>query len=639
MKPEKKSILIVVLVFVILPASFAGILRLKAIFEHENTIQRFESYQQLKQFLATHQKGAYWPYITLDGSIWFGPSSSLGGMSVARELNKYSDDVQYSKTNVQVEGVDEADTVKTDGRFIYILSDEEVLLIDAYPPEKMSLLSTIDLNGHPSGIFVSGNRLVVLEQIFSYRPIPEGEEIVMPEIIWWIGNASVKIYDISERRDPRLLKSYQLNDFYSDSRMLEPYIYIVVSEPAMIYNENVILPRVYGCGWVKEIEASDIYYYESTEGPHNFITIFALNVQDQNAEPSYETFLAASSDLLFMSSDNIYIAQTIWERAEGTALNDIIIPSYEVTVVHKMHVDGLKIRYIAKGEVPGHVLNQFSRDEFDGFFRIATTSIKNSVESFGRLAETNNIYVLDGEMKIVGKLEDLAPGESVHSVRFMGDKCYIVTFKKVDPLFVVDLSSPTDPRILGRVKIPGYSNYLHPFGEGFLIGVGKDTVEAEEGDFAWYQGVKISIFDVREYDHPIEKSKLIVGDRGSESPVLTDHKAFLLDLERRILVMPVLVAAIDPSKYPGGVPPNAHGEYIWQGVYVLEISTEDGIRVLGRITHIEDEEEIQKSGYYFYSRYSVKRAIFIEDILYTISNKRLKANNILTLQELNSLDL
>jgi len=247
--------------------------------------------------------------------------------------------------------------------------------------------------------------------------------------------------------------------------------------------------------------------------------------------------------------------------------------------------------------------------------------------------------VLDQDMNVIGALEDLAPGERIHSARFMGDKCYVVTFKKVDPLFVIDLSSPADPKVLGRLKIPGYSDYLHPFGEGFLIGVGKETAEAEEGDFAWYQGVKVSLFDVSDLENPTEISKLIIGDRGTDSPVLRDHKAFLLDMGRGLLVMPVLVAKIDPSDYPHGVPANAYGEYVWQGAYVLRVSAEDGISVLGRIEHLEDEGEMLKSGYYFESKYSVKRALYINDVLYTISQGLVKANDMSTLRELNALDL
>jgi inhibitor of cysteine peptidase len=638
MRPKGKSELAAILVLITLTASAIMSPRLKATpgQEETNKMRRFSSYQQLKQFLASHQQVSYWPYITFDAMNSLKGGVSLAGLS--KSTTSVPADVPYSTTNVQVEGVDEADVVKTDGKFLYVISGEKVLLIEAYPPESMALLSSIDLEGRPMGIFVSGDRLVIFEQIYSAGSI-DGDGENMPGMTSGMGNVSVKVYDISDRGDPRLLRNYLVNGLYSDSRMIEPYIYLVVGEPALIYNEDVILPRIYGCDGVKEVGASDIYYCESSGGYYSFSTVFALNVQDVNAEPSYQTFLTTSSDTLFMSRDNIYIAQTFWKGAEDIVWNGLIVPpSQEVTAVHKIHVKGLKIDYVAKGEVPGHVLNQFSMDEFDGFFRIATMSIKELSDGSGRTAEVSNMYVLDQDMKVVGALEGIAPGERMHSARFVGDKCYMVTFKKVDPLFVIDLSSPTDPRILGRLKIPGYSDYLQPFGEGFLIGVGKGTMEAEEGDFAWYQGLKISLFDVRELDHPKEVSKVVIGDRGTDSPALRDHKAFLLDMGRGLLIIPVLVAKIDPSDYPDGVPAYAYGEYVWQGAYILRVSTGEGIKVLGRITHLDDGE-ILRSGYYFDSKHSVQRAVYINNALYTLSEGKIKANDISTLQELKSLEL
>ncbi len=220
----------------------------------------------------------------------------------------------------------------------------------------------------------------------------------------------------------------------------------------------------------------------------------------------------------------------------------------------------------------------------------------------------------------------------------MGERCYLVTFKKVDPLFVISLEDPANPRVLGKLKIPGYSNYLHPYSENLLIGIGKETVEAEEGDFAWYQGVKISLFDVSDVENPKELAKYIIGDRGTESPVLWDHKALLFDKERNLLAIPVLVAEIDEEKYPEGAPPYTHGDYVWQGAYVFSI-TENSITLRGGITHVEDDSDLLKSGYYFYSEHSVKRTLYIGDFLYTISDKNIKMNNLTTLQEVNEIEL
>jgi uncharacterized secreted protein with C-terminal beta-propeller domain len=193
-----------------------------------------------------------------------------------------------------------------------------------------------------------------------------------------------------------------------------------------------------------------------------------------------------------------------------------------------------------------------------------------------------------------------------------------VIFKKVDPLFVIDLSDIEHPTILGKLKILGYSDYLHPYDETHLLGVGKETIEAEGGDFAWYQGVKLSLFDVSDVSQPKQLVKYEIGDRGADSPVLRDHRAFLFSRSKNLLVLPVLVVKINPNVYTKEIPSNAYGEYVFQGAYVLHVSLDDEISVRGRITHLANDD-LLKSGYYFESKYAVKRALFINDVLYTIS--------------------
>jgi len=277
------------------------------------------------------------------------------------------------------------------------------------------------------------------------------------------------------------------------------------------------------------------------------------------------------------------------------------------------------------------VLNQFSMDEYGDYFRVATTTHGET--------SRNNVYVLNMALNITGSLTDLAQGESIYSARFMGDRCYLVTFKKVDPLFVIDLSDPYNPGVLGYLKVTGYSNYLHPYDETHIIGIGKEAVEAKEEDFAWYQGLKIALFDVSDVNNPKEiGDPYIIGERGTDSPVLWDHKAFLFDKSRNLMVIPVLVAEIDESKYPEGVSADAYGEPVWQGAYVLRVSLDAGISLQGRITHIEDIAEPEK-GYYFYSPFSVVGSPYIDDVLYTISQAKIKMNNLENLDYINQVEL
>jgi len=288
------------------------------------------------------------------------------------------------------------------------------------------------------------------------------------------------------------------------------------------------------------------------------------------------------------------------------------------------------MNYVASGEIPGMVLNQFAMDEYDGYFRVATTV-------HGEKA-LNNVYVLNMALNITGSLTDLALGETIYSARFMGERCYLVTFRNIDPLFVIDLSNPTNPRLLGELKITGYSSYLHPYDENHIIGIGKETV-AEQEDFAWYQGVKISLFDVSDVSNPREISKYEIGDRGTDSPVLWDHKAFLFDKERNLLVMPVLEAKINATQYPEGVPSWAYGQPVWQGAYVFDISVDNGLQLKGKITHVENITDPEQGYYYYYSPFAVERSLYIDNVLYTISQAKIKMNDLGTLEYINEVEL
>jgi len=292
--------------------------------------------------------------------------------------------------------------------------------------------------------------------------------------------------------------------------------------------------------------------------------------------------------------------------------------------------------------VPGTTLNQFSMDEASGFFRIATTLGEVSREGS---SATNNVYILTPDMKVAGKLEGLAPGEKIYSVRFLGNRGYLVTFKKVDPLFVIDLADPAAPRVLGELKIPGFSDYLHPYDETHVIGVGKNTVEAgpeEAGNFAWYQGMKLAIFDVSDVANPKEMHKVEIGDRGTDSYALEDHKAFLFDREKNLLVLPVLLAELTAQqKASPDRKAYDYGSYTYQGAYVYDVSLEGGFTLKGRITHVENPGELNKdSGYGYYGADdSVKRSLYIGSNLYTVSGTTIKANRLSDLGEVATVKL
>ncbi len=570
-------------------------------------ISRFSSYEELKRFVKTNTKDA--AMLTMRGGVWLNEAEGAAPAPSASD---------YSATNIQVAGVDEADIVKTDGEYIYVVSENRVIIVKAYPPEQAQVLSEIELEGMAMGIFINGDRLVVFEGGMPYYDTPR---VLEDAYIPYISPAtSIKVYDISDKEDPRLQRELSTDGDYVSSRMIGDYDYVVINEPVYEQDGELNLPKIYRGDEESEIPATDIYYCEVYDYYYMYTTIMAINTQNDDQEPTRETILLGASSNLYVSLNNIYLTFPVWGRDTW---------DFQKSSIHRIHIEGDDIEYVAGGEVPGMVLNQFSMDEYDGYFRVATTTRGET--------SRNNVYVLNMSLNITGSLEDLAPGEMIYSARFMGERGYLVTFKQVDPLFVIDLSDPRYPKELGYLKVTGYSDYLHPYDENHLIGIGKETTDA--GEFAWYQGVKISLFDVSDVNNPREIDKKIIGHRGTDSPVLWDHKAFLFDKSRNLLVMPVSVAEVDESEYPEGVPSWAYGEPVWQGAYVFHISPDVGLNLTGGITHIEDLADLEQDYPYFYSPFAVTRSLYIDDVLYTISQAKIKMNSLEYLDYINEVEL
>ena len=544
------------------------------------TLSKFGSYEELKTFIS-------W------GGYYSGSYFSLLPRSSSAQL-KSMNGLEYSATNVQVQGVDEADVVKTDGEYAYLVSGQNVIVAKAYPAEEAKVLSKIAFNGTPNQIFVNNDRLVVFCQDYSQSG-PQTHIIV---------------YDLSDRQDPMIVRSIDADGYYFSSRMAGEYIYAIIQKPAWVIDDQLTLPAISSNGECYEVSASEVYHTSIDDYSYFFSTIVSFNVQTDEQEPVHETILTGGSTELYVSMQNIYLA---------------VIHGDE-TILHRIQINDGVIQHANDGLVPGDVLNQFSMDENKGYFRIATTSRANSL--------LNNLYVLNMKLEVVGKIEGIAPGESIHSARFMGDTCYLVTFKKIDPFFVIDISNPYEPKILGELKIPGYSDYLHPYDENHIIGVGKETVEAEGGNFAWYQGLKIALFDVSTVSKPEQLGKYEIGDRGTDSPILQDHKAFLFDKQKNLLVIPASIAEINESRDPRGILPNTYGELVWQGacVFAISLDSEEKIMLRGTISHIEDGNLYNNSNY-------IVRAFYIEDVLYTISESSMKMNSLVDLTEIKELSL
>lgn len=665
-KTQVKGILIVsMLVCTSLIAVFAISPLDKGTFTYK--LSSFQSYDDLLAFLKKRSEAStvhggyplYAPNVLFAKGAERTDTATQGGTVVP----------DYSQTNVQVAGVDEPDIVKTDGAYLYLVENGRITIVKAYPVGEAVVLSHISFSNSTSisNIFIYGDRLVVFGTIYTSfgepYPLLEGDVKVpeSPSFIWR-GSPSttlIAIYDVADRASPMLTKEIKIDGYYFDARMIDNYVYVLAPEYTnYIYyaldEKNITLnvPRISVDNVSRNISAGDIYYVDVPELSDAMTHVVSIDLETN--EVAEKSFLLGSSETMYVSKNAIFLASAHYPyypmpmRSDQTSTSE---SNQQTTIIHKISINTGNVTYVAQGEVPGRILNQFSMDEYNGYFRIATTvdSIWNS-----ETPSSNNIYVLDATLKQVGKIENIAPGESIYAARFMGDRAFLVTFVQVDPLFAIDLSDPSNPKILGELKIPGYSDYLQPYDENHIIGIGKEvdpTIDADKVHtpgaiyYTAILGLKIALFDVTDIEHPVEEAKVVIGDRGTDSPALYDHKALLFDREKNLLVIPVSVYEVTQEIKDQYVQSNGttdlSGTFTFQGAYVYRLSLENGFEFRGRITHQtpEDLQKTQDTWYWGSSNTDITRALYIGDTLYTISGSMIKMNSLVDLNEQNSLSL
>ncbi|MEM2118356.1 MAG: beta-propeller domain-containing protein [Candidatus Bathyarchaeia archaeon] len=549
-------------------------------------LKTFSSYEELRNYLVTNSRNqGFFPY--------YGPSDVRFLHHAIEGFPSSADALSlklYSTTNIQVAGVDEADTVKTDGDFIYLASGTNIYVLKAYPPEEAQVLSTIFYNDtYPAGIFVNGNRLAVLtckytQYMFPSIFPPSGYGYYYIDI-----KTSVDIYDVSDREKPSFLTNFTISGSYFSSRMIGDYIYFVVSQPAYVIYDTVILPKIYSNNGFKEISPSEIHYANATDDYYQYTTIVSLNVQNITEPPNHETILLGGTSSMYVSLKNLYIT---FPEMDG------------LTSIYRIQIENNTINCEAYNKVLGHELNQFSMDEYNDYFRIATTTWINGTPQ-------NNLYILDLNLSLIGRLEDFAPpGETMDSARFIANRCYLSTSTpRKDPFFVIDVENASEPKILGNLSIPGFTRYLHPYDENHVIGIGRDG-----------SNVKLTLFDVSNVNAPINMSEFKVEGDWTDTLALTEHKAFLFDKSKELLVIPVSITDYYNGKW-------------WQGVYIFNINLSNGLILRGNITHLED------SAIYWNVNYEVRRALFIEETLYTVSDRKVKMNSLDDLHFINEIEL
>ena len=629
--------------------------------------------------------------MAVDDMVMFESSESVAVSAPQAEFKGSDGGVDYSTTNVQVENVDEPDYLKNDGKYVYIVSRNTLSIIDAYPAEDAKLILKIALDiesQYIQNMFLNEDRLVIFYNGQSDEEIiPQFDFIPRPS---YNPVTHALIVDVSDKENPTILKDYSIDGHFRDARMIGDYAYFVTNNhinhqyprlpvimedsvrimtPDAFYFDNVeefsnfstltaidifgdtinsetFLMGYSGSFYVSENNFYLTYqqnmpfgYYENSSRDRFYDVIVPLlpnDIQDEIKSIQNDSSLNSSEQWVKISElmQNSYNEMDKADKEElfekiREALNEYdakIQEENRKTIIHKISIDEDKIEYVAKGVVPGRLLNQFSMDESGDRFRVATT-IEYYIQHEGTI-RSNAVYVLDEQLNIVGELEDIAPDESIFSSRFMGDRLYLVTFEQIDPFFVIDSSTDT-PKILGELKIPGFSNYLHPYDEDHVIGIGRDT-KLNDNDRVQQLGVKIALFNVADVSNPKVLDDYVIGDGSTQSESLHNHKAFFFDKTRNVLSIPISadVESLDDVTSSKMFAPDYNR---WSGFYIFHLDKTDGIESKGTITHSDSD--------WRYYGMNNARTFYIDDVLYTTSQGYLKMNSFENLEEINSIKL
>lgn len=516
-------------------------------------------------------------------------------------LDASKDTNDYSETNVQVTGVDEADFVKTDGEYIYVLSGDylNIIKINKDEMEVVSKIkaneSTKEISSSYTEMYIKDNKLVIIKQIYKNYLDLNKEGLLKEAMFPYYINSeetSAVVFNLNDKLNPKKEGELSQSGSYISSRLIDNYLYLTTNHH--VYKDikkndtKTFLPNIIS-NERKAINIDDVFVMPNPT--NTYMTITGIDINNLNKHISSKAVLGNSNNM-YANTESIYISGVDYNNELKTSI-----------IKFKMNKGQLSLS--GTTSVKGNILNQFSMDEYNDYFRIVTTSYNNNLFGIDDIVrpqeeETtkNNLYILDNNLKVVGKLENLAKGERVYSVRFDGDMGYFVTFRQVDPLFVVDLSNPKNPVINTELKIPGFSEYLHVYNDKYLFGLGKEA--NKDGRVT---ALKISMFDISDKNNVIEKYKTIIGNDSSWSEASYNHKAILVSKDKSIIGFPL------------------NDSYV-----IYKFTDEVGFTKL---------KELQFQSHY----YDRSRGLYVGDYLYAIISSQIKTLNLNTLEEGKSVEL
>ncbi len=545
----------------------------------------------------------------------------------------------FSETNIQVAGVDESEIVKTDGKRVYYFNqkDNRVYIAQVTPAKDMKILRSIVIpqNWSSPELYIQWKKLVIIATKY--------HQYGMYDYAWfdWSQKTVVAVYDTTDIKNLKIDRYFQVDGSILQSRKVGQYLYTLsvnnfhfpyayygpmvkwvggmetqsVPNDAMIkkFSADSSLPKKLEIRKTSNV-AEQNFISKSKKLPYNlvnsdttscdaveyilpdeatmdkfnfspsFVVLSMIDLED-SSKPTVTKVLFGDVSEIHMGLDKVtntsdlFITSSLYSSAPfscpvGAYCAMPYFRSTQNTLIHKMTISGLTAKYADSAIIPGTPINQYAMDEdVNGNFRVVTRNWED--------VSTTNLYILDKNLKVSGKIEGIAPKENFQAARFLWDKLYLVTFEQIDPLFVIDLSDTKNPKILWELKIPGYSTYLHPYDATHLIGIGYDTKDNGHGGTI-NAGLKVDLYDISDLKNPKQQYSLTLGDNGSSSEALTNPRMFTWYPGKKLLLIPATLfqSANDPQNYWRHI--NA-----WQGTIGIKIDVKTGIQEDARVTHID----------------------------------------------------
>ncbi len=609
-----------------------------------NSLVPFEACDTFLDYVISHGLELVGPY-GLGDPYFPGPFARMDGtattMAAEAAAEVVGQDLDYSGTNVQVLGVDEPDMVKTDGERIILLSEGMLIVADVTGPEPEVtgrlqvgdfMVQSLFLSGDTVLMFGSGWMPVV--------PMVEGDAMIAPVP----DSPTVQLIQVDIGGDPEIVRTMTIDGRLISARMVEDTVRLVLSsgpvgfewsypsgsglrsEREAVEANREIIRNSSADNWIPFYLVTDasgevtgegtLFECERATHPKEFSGLDMLSVVTIDAGSGLAvvdaTGVLATGETVYASAESLYVATQNWQTWDWARTGIVEDRPEEIsTEIHKFDISRPEVTdYRASGRVTGYLLNQFAMDEHDGLLRVASTTSPNWWGSgFESESRVTVLEEGDGELVEIGMVDGLGEGEQIYSVRFIDDLAYVVTFRQTDPLYTIDLSDPSRPQVMGELKILGYSAYLHPVGDGLLLGIGQDATDTGQ-----VRGTQVTVFDVTNPADPTKVDQFTL-NQSSSSPVEYDHHAFLYWEQTGLAMVPV-----EQWWWDGKT------DNVLYGAVGLTIDEEGNLSEVDRVVHPGGD------GYPDY-RAQIMRSLVIGDSVYTVSAKGLLRSDVDSLEE------